>query len=65
LADPLSLFLSTLWVSIGMYCVIVVVLYSLVTVFWLARLFREYEVSVRPLHPDGAGCLFHSPLCGA
>jgi hypothetical protein len=57
MATPLSLTLSLLWACGGFYCAIMVLIYCLLSTVCLGRLFREYAVRVRPLHPDGAGGL--------
>jgi hypothetical protein len=56
-ADDASLALSFIWTLIDVYCVFFVFVYSVLTIYWLARLFRGFEIVVRPLHPDRAGGL--------
>ena len=60
MATPLSLALSLLWVLMGIYCVILLLFYCGLGIYWLSRLFRDFTVYVRPLHPDRAGGL--SPI---
>lgn len=59
-ADTLSLILSLLWMLIGLYCVVLLLVYSMLGIYWLRRLFNSFTIHVRPLHPDRAGGL--SPL---
>jgi hypothetical protein len=56
-ADTLSLILSLLWTSISIYCVTLLLVFSVLTIYWLNRLFRSFVIHVRPLHPDRAGGL--------
>jgi hypothetical protein len=62
MADPLGVALSAAWAWMGCYALASVVGYYALTVSWLRRLFREIELRVQPLHPDGAGGL--GPLGG-
>ena len=59
-AETLSLILSLLWMLIGLYCVVLLLIYSVLGIYWLSRLFNNFTIYVRPLHPDRAGGL--SPL---
>jgi hypothetical protein len=59
-ADKLSLGLSLLWIALGLYCVLLLLIYSVLSIFWLSRLFNSFAIRVRPLYPDRAGGL--SPL---
>jgi hypothetical protein len=60
MATPLNLALSTLWAITGLYAAFLVLFFILVSISWLRRLFTEFTLEVRPLHPDHAGGL--SPL---
>jgi hypothetical protein len=59
-ADILSRDLSLLWMLIGLYCVLLLLIYSALSIYWLNRLFKSFTIRVRPLNPDQAGGL--SPL---
>jgi hypothetical protein len=56
-ADTLSLILTLLWVAIGVYCVTLLLLYSILGIYRLNKLFSSFAIGVRPLHPDQAGGL--------
>lgn len=60
IADNLSLMLSVLWVGTALYAVMLMLVYGVLTIYWLRRLFKSFTINVRPLHPDRAGGL--SPL---
>lgn len=55
--DAPSLALSFVWTLINVYGVLLVFVYSALTIYWLRRLFGTFAIDVRPLHPDGAGGL--------
>jgi hypothetical protein len=57
LADPLSLSLTLLWVALAIYCVSVLLIYAILSIYFLDRLFSRFTICVRPLHPDRAGGL--------
>jgi hypothetical protein len=59
-ADPVSFVLTTLWVAVGLYFVLLGLSYCVLTIYWLSQLFNSFQMDVRPLHPDRAGGL--SPL---
>jgi hypothetical protein len=56
-ADPISIALAVLWAGVGLYCVLLMLIYSILSIYWLRKLFRCFNMKVRPLHPDGAGGL--------
>lgn len=56
-ADTISLILSLLWVLVGVHCVLLIVIYSLLAIYWLRRVFHSFASLIRPLHPDRAGGL--------
>lgn len=58
--DTLSLILALLWTWAGTYCVLLLLIYSVLSIYWLRRLFNNFRIRVRPLHPDRAGGL--SPM---
>jgi hypothetical protein len=60
MANPLNLILSILWAIAGLYAAILILLFILLSIYWLRRLFTDFALEVRPLHPDQAGGL--SPL---
>lgn len=59
-ADPVSLTMSLFWAGIAQYTGVVQGTYVVLFWVWLVRLFKRFEIRIRPLHPDGAGGL--SPL---
>lgn len=59
-ADIPSRGLSLLWALIGLHCVLLLLIYSALGIYWLRRLFKSFTIRVRPLNPDRAGGL--SPL---
>lgn len=60
MADPLNLTLSLLWALINIYSVVLLFTHCVLSIYWFSRLFTNFTVYVRPLHPDRAGGL--SPL---
>jgi hypothetical protein len=60
MADPLNLTLSLLWALINIYSVVLFFTHCALSIYWFRRLFTNFTVYVRPLHPDRAGGL--SPL---
>jgi hypothetical protein len=52
-----SVLLSAAWATAGVYSVLAVLVYAILAVHCLHRLFREFQIVVRPLHPDQAGGL--------
>ena len=45
------------WFLIGFYCVLLVLFYSVLSIFWLKELFGNFAINIRPLYPDRAGGL--------
>jgi hypothetical protein len=60
MANPLNLVLSILWAIMGLYAALLLLFFILLSIFWLRRLFTDFNIEVRPLHPDHSGGL--SPL---
>jgi hypothetical protein len=60
MANPWNLVLSVLWAITGLYAALLVLFFIVLSIIWLRRLFTDFKVEVRPLHPDHAGGL--SPL---
>jgi hypothetical protein len=60
MANPINLVLSVLWAITGLYAALLLFYFILLSIIWLRRLFTDFKVEVRPLHPDNAGGL--SPL---
>lgn len=58
--NPFSVVLALLWVIIPFYGLVIALIYCILGILWLNRLFRRFTIYVRPLHPDRAGGL--SPL---
>jgi hypothetical protein len=56
-ADTLSLILTLLWVAVAVYCVTLLLIYSMLSIYRLNALFNSFAIRVRPLHPDRAGGL--------
>lgn len=56
-ADTINLILSLLWVLVGVHCVLLILIYSMLAIYWLRRLFHTFTPHIRPLHPDRAGGL--------
>ena len=59
-ADPFSLAIASLWIFVGIYCILSIALFSIMSITWLKKLFSEFSITILPLHPDGSGGL--SPL---
>jgi hypothetical protein len=57
MANPLNLALSVLWAIAGLYAALLILLFILLSIYWLRRLFTDFAIEVRPLHPDQAGGL--------
>jgi hypothetical protein len=60
MANPVNVVLSILWAIAGLYAAILILFFIVLSIHWLRRLFTDFAVEVRPLHPDQAGGL--SPL---
>jgi len=60
MANPFNLTLSILWAVTGLYAALLLLFLIVASIYWLRRLFADFAVKVRPLHPDKAGGL--SPL---
>jgi hypothetical protein len=45
------------WFLIGFYCVLLILFYSILSIFWLKELFDNFAINIRPLYPDRAGGL--------
>jgi hypothetical protein len=60
MVNPLNLVLSILWAITGLYAALFILIFILLCIYWLRKLFTDFAVEVRPLHPDQAGGL--SPL---
>lgn len=56
-ADTLNLILALIWAGMGIYCILIILIFTILSIFWLRRLFRKFKMKIRPLHPDGAGGL--------
>jgi len=56
-ADTISLILSVLWILVGIHCALLILIYSMLAIYWLRRLFHSFTPLIRPLHPDHAGGL--------
>lgn len=59
-ADPFSLAIASFWIFVGIYCILTIALFSIMSITWLKKLFSEFSITILPLHPDGSGGL--SPL---
>jgi hypothetical protein len=57
MVDPLNLVLSILWAITGLYAALLLLFFIVLSIFWLRRLFTDFTVEVRLLHPDNAGGL--------
>ena len=60
MANPVNVILSILWAIAGLYAALLILLFIVLSIYWLRRLFTDFAVEVSPLHPDQAGGL--SPL---
>jgi hypothetical protein len=58
MANPWNLVLSVLWAITGLYAALLVLFFIVLSIIWLRRLFTDFKVEVRPLHPDHAGGLY-------
>ena len=56
-AATFPLIVCLAWFLIGFYFVLVVLFYSILSIFWLRKVFTGFSINIRPLYPDGAGGL--------
>ena len=57
-ADTLNLIIVLLLHMLtAMYCAILLLIYSVLTIYWLGSLFSSFRIHIRPLYPDRAGGL--------
>jgi hypothetical protein len=59
-ADAVNRSLTLLWMIVIVYFVLSILVYVVLSIYWLHRLFDHFAVLIRPLYPDRAGGL--SPL---
>jgi hypothetical protein len=59
-ADYANMTLALVYLMIGLYNVLLQLIYWVISIYWLRRLFKSFAINARPLYPDGAGGL--SPL---
>jgi hypothetical protein len=55
-----SLVLGGIWMVSSLYAIIMLIISCLISIYWLRRIFIDFETVIRPFHPDKAGGL--SPL---
>jgi hypothetical protein len=56
-ASVFPMITALIWIFVGLYCVLMMLFYTTFSIYWLQKLFRNFETCVRPLYPDKAGGL--------